>query len=195
MSLAANLAALARRVVGTAANNLLALDGAAKLPAVDGSQLVGVGRKLISTTSISAAASVDITLPSGYSKFEVELLGHTGNNYLMVQVRVAGAGAVLSGAIDYKQIAQLRATGVVSYDGSAGVSSYRIIHVAISWFDALIDIDNVSGAIKSQGWAAGNELSAMGRVQTAGPYNLLRLTPNTGTLTCTCKLFGIKDAS
>lgn len=39
MTLSANLAALARRVVGTAANNLVALDGAAKLPAVDGSLL------------------------------------------------------------------------------------------------------------------------------------------------------------
>ena len=43
MTLAANLAALASRLVGTAANNLVALDGDAKLPAVDGSQLLGLG--------------------------------------------------------------------------------------------------------------------------------------------------------
>lgn len=43
MTLAANLAALARRLVGTAAGNLVALDGAAKLPAVDGSTLLHVG--------------------------------------------------------------------------------------------------------------------------------------------------------
>lgn len=39
MTLAANLASLARRFVGTAADNLVVLDGSAKLPAVDGSQL------------------------------------------------------------------------------------------------------------------------------------------------------------
>lgn len=42
MTLPANLAALARRVVGTLSNNLVALDAAGKLPAVDGSQLTGL---------------------------------------------------------------------------------------------------------------------------------------------------------
>ena len=47
MSLAANLAALARRVVGTAANNLVALDTNGKLPAVPGDQLTGLGRRFV----------------------------------------------------------------------------------------------------------------------------------------------------
>lgn len=180
---------------GTGANQLPKLDGAGKLPVVDGSQLTGIGRKLISTTNISAAASADLALPSGFSKFEIELLAHTGNNYMLVQVRVAGSGTVLSGATDYKQVAQLRATGVVSYDGSTGSSAFRTNHIEITWKEQLIELDNLSGLIKSQGWAANNEMSAMGRIQTPGPYDLLRLTPNTGTLTCTCKLFGYRDAS
>lgn len=41
-SLAVNLAALARRLVGIAANNLVALDANGKLPPVDGSRLTGL---------------------------------------------------------------------------------------------------------------------------------------------------------
>ena len=41
-SLAANLAALARRAIGGAANNLVALDGAGNLPPVPGHQLTGL---------------------------------------------------------------------------------------------------------------------------------------------------------
>ncbi len=42
MTLAANLAALARRVVGISADNLVALDAAGNLPAVPGHQLTGL---------------------------------------------------------------------------------------------------------------------------------------------------------
>ncbi|MCM5557346.1 hypothetical protein [Pleomorphomonas sp. JP5] len=42
MTLPANLAALARRVVGLSADNLVALDEAGKLPAVPGDQLTGL---------------------------------------------------------------------------------------------------------------------------------------------------------
>lgn len=195
MTLAANLAALARRLVGTSANNLVALDGAAKLPPVDGSQLSGIGRKLISTANISAAASADIVLPSGYSKFEVELIGHTGSNYMQIQVRQTGAGSVLSGATDYKGVSQVRSSGVVTYDGSAGTSSFRLSPSVADWKDLILELDNLTGFIKSNSWLPANEMDAVGRVQTAGPYDLLRLTPSTGTLTCTCKLFGYKVAS
>lgn len=44
MTFAASLAVLARRVVGVAANNLVALDSGAKLPAVDGSLLTNIAR-------------------------------------------------------------------------------------------------------------------------------------------------------
>ena len=64
MTLAANLAALARRVVGISANNLVALDGSAKLPAVDGSLLTGLalggikGVRLIIRQSVERAGEV-----------------------------------------------------------------------------------------------------------------------------------------
>lgn len=59
MTLAANLAALARRVVGISANNLVALDGSAKLPAVDGSQLMGLLKGGL--TFNLAGTAVDVT--------------------------------------------------------------------------------------------------------------------------------------
>lgn len=57
MTLAANLAALARRIVGTAANNLVALDGAGKLPAVDGSRLTN-------STGVKKRVSSGLLTPS-----------------------------------------------------------------------------------------------------------------------------------
>ena len=63
MTFAANLAALARRVIGTAANNLVALDGSGKLPAVDGNQLTnlsvfGNGQTWKDTTALRSFGTV-----------------------------------------------------------------------------------------------------------------------------------------
>lgn len=67
MTLAANLAALARRVVGISANNLVALDGAAKLPAVDGSQLMSVTgvKKRVSSGLLTPSAGGLLTWGHG----------------------------------------------------------------------------------------------------------------------------------
>ena len=67
MTLAANLAALARRLVGTSANNLVALDGAAKLPAVDGSQLVNATgvKKRVSSGLLTPSAGGLLTWGHG----------------------------------------------------------------------------------------------------------------------------------
>lgn len=63
MTLAGNLVSLADRVVGVLANNLVALDTGAKLPAVDGSQLtniarIGVGQMIAGYTPSRAANTV-----------------------------------------------------------------------------------------------------------------------------------------
>lgn len=57
-----DLGTAATRNVGTAANNVVALDSTAKLPAVDGSQLTGVG----GTPTGSVIAFAGSTAPSGW---------------------------------------------------------------------------------------------------------------------------------
>lgn len=93
MTLAANLAALARRVVGLAANNLVALDESAKLPAADGSQLVNVASSLKYGTVVPlTGTAVDLTgiLPSA-KKVGLFLSGASVNNtsHIIVQLGTA----------------------------------------------------------------------------------------------------------
>jgi len=73
----ADLTTLATNGIGTSANQIVQLDGSAKLPAVDGSSLTGLASgalELISTITPSAASSITITgLSSSYSKYIVEI--------------------------------------------------------------------------------------------------------------------------
>lgn len=86
MTLAANLAALARRVVGTAANNLVALDAGGKLPAINGAQLTGLVLTKDSgdlpETAIVAGGYFELTHGLGASPkmFTAELLCKVAEN-------------------------------------------------------------------------------------------------------------------
>jgi hypothetical protein len=81
----ADLTTLATNGIGTSANQIVQLDGSAKLPAVDGSSLTGLASgalELISTITPSAASTITITgLSSSYSKYivEIETLYSSGN--------------------------------------------------------------------------------------------------------------------
>ncbi|MCZ4270893.1 hypothetical protein [Maritalea porphyrae] len=62
------IGALTASDVGTGANDLVQLDGSAKLPAVDGSQLTGISASQTiygTTTSLSSDATADFTLEAG----------------------------------------------------------------------------------------------------------------------------------
>lgn len=179
---------------GTGPGEVLRLDAGGRIPAVDGAQIGGIGRKLISITNIDAATFADIVLPDGYSQVELQLLGNTAAHILSMRARVKGAGSLLAGATDYKGIFQYRVTGCATTDFSSGAASFAL-NPSVAWTDVDILVDNLSGLVRANGWLAGAEFSAAGRIQTPGPYDLVRLIPSTGTFTCVCRLFGIKDAS
>ena len=60
------LGTAATQNVGTSASNVVQLDGSSRLPAVDGSQLTNVpsGLKLLTSGTVSSAATLDIVLTS-----------------------------------------------------------------------------------------------------------------------------------
>jgi hypothetical protein len=88
MSLAANLAALARRLVGTAANNLVALDGAGKLPAVDGSQLKNLVKQSAEVATTSGTAKDFTGIPADAKRIIVvwSLVVKSGSAHLVLQL-------------------------------------------------------------------------------------------------------------
>lgn len=88
MTLAANLAALARRIVGTSANNLVALDGAAKLPAVDGSQLTNLLKQSAEVATTSGTAKDFTGIPADAKRITVSWAGvmKSSNGGLVLQL-------------------------------------------------------------------------------------------------------------
>ncbi|WP_026793145.1 hypothetical protein [Pleomorphomonas oryzae] len=87
MTLAKDIIALARRGVGVLANNLLALDGSAKLPAVDGSQLTGL-LKGGATVTLTGTA-VDVTgIPATAKRITIALdnLSLSGTAHALLQL-------------------------------------------------------------------------------------------------------------
>lgn len=78
---------LGGKVVGTAANNLVALDGSAKLPAVDGSQLTNVltfqsaVTKLLFCSAIPSGWTVDGTLNDKVVMVNSASIGTTGGSW------------------------------------------------------------------------------------------------------------------
>lgn len=83
--------------VGTAANNIIQLDGTAKLPAVDGSQLTNLpassstGRLLRAPQVLTSGTSY--TTPAGCTSIYVELVGGGGAGGSMVNTTNSRSGA------------------------------------------------------------------------------------------------------
>jgi hypothetical protein len=82
--------------VGTAANNLVRLDGSARLPAVDGSLLTKV-TKLLASGTVSAQTQFDLVLSTyiaaGYTEFDLRisnLVAATNNTVLTLVVSTDG---------------------------------------------------------------------------------------------------------
>jgi hypothetical protein len=91
--------------VGTSANNVVQLDGSAKLPAVDGSALTGITAD-VSTASIGALADVTIT-----SAANGDALVYDGSNWRdLALAAVATSGA----ASDVSGLATVATTGAYS---------------------------------------------------------------------------------
>lgn len=114
-SFSTNLAALARRVVGLSANNLVALDGSGKLPALDGSQLRGLGGSMPKAIQKISASGIYTPTP--------------GTKFVLIIARGGGAGGNggspgASGATGFSFVAidDTKTYPVVIGAGSAGSS-------------------------------------------------------------------------
>jgi hypothetical protein len=108
-------------VAGTAANNVLKLDGSAKIPAVDGSQLTNLaagGWTLIGTLTTTSGATQSITgisstykmliavvrgvSGSGSQQFQVALSSNNGSSYstaVAISAESLGAAVLIDGAV------------------------------------------------------------------------------------------------
>jgi hypothetical protein len=82
--------------IGTAANNLVRLDGSARLPAVDGSQLTGV-TKLIQGTAVSTTSGTafDFTgIPSWVKRITVMFNGVSTSGTSLPMIQLGDAGGI-----------------------------------------------------------------------------------------------------
>lgn len=192
MTLAANLAALARRVIGTAANNLLALDGAGKLPAVDGSQLTGLPAPLVrgATIATTSGTAIDfVGIPSTARKITLALKGVTTSASSAQIILQLGAGAVV--ATGY--------AGVMMHAGGANSSGgiYTVTTgFAVAWEDAAQAATGICTLINRTGneWVLSSLLAENGKAYVAcaggskdmaGVLDRIRITTTGGTNTFT----------
>ncbi|MCM5554014.1 hypothetical protein [Pleomorphomonas sp. NRK KF1] len=186
MTLARNLAALARRVVGTGANNLVALDVAGKLPAIDGSQLINLPSSLKRGVSVSlTGTAVDFTgLPPGIQLLKVAFFG----------VSTTGSG---DGIIQLGTETGFAVTGYLSGGGAAGGSNSTGGHSATNGLlfsapgaasgvsSGILTIARVTGNKWVSGLASGRDdvnylFGAGGRKELAEELTRIRLTTING---------------
>lgn len=115
---ALGLTSAAITTIGTAANNLVALDSAGKLPAVDGSQLTGIGAsgRLLNTQYFTTVGSSTYTPTTGTNSVIVEVVGGGGGGYRGGSTQGSAGGTSSFGAI-------VSATGGAANNGSGGSGS------------------------------------------------------------------------
>lgn len=156
MTLAANLAALARRLVGTAANNLVALDANGKLPAVDGSQITGIGRRYSATQALTGLSAIDFTgIPASANRVVVGLdAAATPNGYISI-ILGTGSGFVTTGYVG----------SIASRGGETALSEgFKLGITAGASFSGYVALERIYGNV----WAAVMCLSGAGAVPQFG---------------------------
>lgn len=81
---------------GTAANDIVALDGTAKLPAVDGSQLTNIdGLTLGTPVASTSGATIDFTgIPAGTKRITINLVGVSTTGTSVPGVQIGDAGGI-----------------------------------------------------------------------------------------------------
>jgi hypothetical protein len=147
-------------------------------------------RVLISTTTVvSGDAEEDIALPdTGYNAFEVEYYGLTNgtSSFLYARVRVDGDASVKSGASDYF----VSSTGFGT--AGTGYSSSTRPEITLTYTASSTLARNGSFRLTwggSYGLLTGTcafspvQVLTTAVMQFAGPYDLLRLYPSSGTFT------------
>lgn len=110
---------LASLLAGTSANNLVQLDGSAKLPAIDGSQLTGIstgGMTLIGTLTTTSGTTQSLTsISSTYKSLMCVLKGVSMSGSFTLAVFLStDNGSTYSGSINYIAPAATSAASTVS---------------------------------------------------------------------------------
>jgi hypothetical protein len=154
---------------GTAANNLVQLDGSAKLPAVDGSALTnlpgggGGSWVLIQTQTASSSATIDFTsgITSTYDAFAVVLSGVVpatdAVNILMLSSANSGStwrgsgnyawNSTMTRGVDHKYLAGT--SGQTSFQLNGGYTTNGKLSNSVEYaFDAVMFLHDLASATK-----------------------------------------------
>lgn len=83
--------------VGTSANKIVQLDGSARLPAVDGSQLTGIPIPFSSVQVFNSAGTSSWTVPANINKVFVQVWGGGGGGAGGTALSIAGSGGGAGG--------------------------------------------------------------------------------------------------
>lgn len=204
--------------VGTAANNVVQLDGAAKLPAVDGSQLtnVGGGLKLLYAVTVSGATNVPFNstyITSAYNRYVLKFdsLYGSGNADLYLTVSTNNGSTYLS--------SNYNATGIIMNIGSPGVNggapsgvaqlqltlgngngvSSTTTNVASGSIEfsapaASAQINFVWDMIGATGASTQTMFRGAGGNSGTTPINNIKIAPASGTITGNFQLYGFQKA-
>lgn len=178
------LGTAATKNVGTAANNVVQLDGSAKLPAVDGSQLTNLpvtngGRVLLAQGTIAnSATSLDLVLTAytGYRDIVIELFG------------------LLPATNNVDLQARLSTDGGATYDSAA--SSYDWALFGVHGSAAVTAGSGITPATFMQ--LNGNPSAGIGNGAGAGANVVLEIKDHTNTAVftkITSEMFGSKSAA
>ncbi len=167
---------------GTGANEVLRLDAAGKLPAVDGGQITGIGWKRLAAVASTAGTFFDFVIPTSAKRLVVEFAGVStnGSSSLLVQL---GSGTL--------QVAGYSGTSIAADNGGAGagVSSTAgfpvLSNSAASLVSGHMTIDNIAGnqwvASQIAKYSSVQASFGGGDVALAGALDRLRVTTVNGT--------------
>ncbi len=166
--------------VGTSANNLVKLDGTAKLPAVDGSQLTNTSTLVTGTTvATTSGTAIDFTgIPSTAKRISVIFRGVSSSGSdtgVLVQLGTSG-GLVTSGYLStshYGSGGSSDATGFYMY----GIESGNILSgiMTIAHMGSNIYVNAHSGKYNTS-----NGMFGGGDVSVGGTVDRLRIKQSSG---------------
>ena len=184
-SFASNLAALGRRIIGTAANNLIALDSSAKLPAVDGSQLINVVKQSAEVATTSGTAKDFTGIPANTKRITISWSGVMKNNTAGLVLQLGTASGIeitgYSGSISQtggssSASGQNYTTGFLVSIGSASNN----VHKGIATLTKIGDNKWVLTAIGGRGEAPYVTVAGAEKA-LSGVLDRIRFTTSTGT--------------
>lgn len=200
-------------LIGTSANNLVQLDGSARLPAVDGSQLTGIaaGMTLLATVTASTSATMDFDsyIDSTYDEYLIKLtdvIFSANNPSVLMRFQVAGTYLSTS---TYDSVANISFSSGPS-SSLVSVSGGTSINIGIAPKSGDLDALNAeifihrpadTASAKAASWTGvTSDLGVEVRSGIGGGLNRgtaavtgVRILPNTGTISSGIgRLYGIK---